>query len=434
MSTAEAFTLLSLSLAIICVRTWHRWHLVGFGGFQLDDYVMPLSGALFAIVTSLAYMVGANYQGLTNSYMTDGERAALDPNSVEASFRIQGSKIQVIGWSLYTMELWVLKLCITAFYSRLTVRLSNLERRVKFAYIIIGVSYVIVALSILLGCQPFQKNWQINPNPGPLCQPTNSPVNVLMVYSFNVVTDLYLLSIPMPLLWQVSISLRRKITLSLLFGGAIFVITAATIRVVAIMTAGAEGALAAAQWACREIFVSVVVTNLPIVQPLLRSLANKTGLSMLFSSSGNSGKRGGGGGGGGGASGVGRSYPLSSNPGHHSTAFGASRGGGDVGDGMRHGHAFGEQGTDGGGGKNMTTVAAWDSDEHILMDDSSSRGEKGAATVSSRSASVAAGDKSIVVGTEVRAVKEPARPDSRSSMSMDGAMPAGRYMEHFGGR
>lgn len=31
-----------------------------------------------------------------------------------------GSKIQVMGWSFYSMELWLLKLCVTIFYSRLT--------------------------------------------------------------------------------------------------------------------------------------------------------------------------------------------------------------------------------------------------------------------------------------------------------------------------
>jgi hypothetical protein len=52
----------------------------------------------------------------------------------------------------------------------------------------------------------------------------------------NVVTDIYLLSIPLPLLWQVKIGLKRKIPLMALFSGATFVITAAIIRAVMIMT------------------------------------------------------------------------------------------------------------------------------------------------------------------------------------------------------
>jgi hypothetical protein len=40
----EAWTLLSLALAIIILRISVRWKLVGPLNFQLDDYLMPLAG------------------------------------------------------------------------------------------------------------------------------------------------------------------------------------------------------------------------------------------------------------------------------------------------------------------------------------------------------------------------------------------------------
>lgn len=69
-----------------------------------------------------------------------------------------------------------------------------------------------------------------------VCQPANSRVYVLVVVILNVVTDIYLLSIPLPLLWQVKINMKRKIPLMALFSGAAFVITAAIIRAVMIIT------------------------------------------------------------------------------------------------------------------------------------------------------------------------------------------------------
>lgn len=65
-------------------------------------------------------MVVAKYDGLTNSYMTAQERAALDPSSVEFHKRVMGSKIQVAGWSLYVITLWLGKFCLAIFFSRLT--------------------------------------------------------------------------------------------------------------------------------------------------------------------------------------------------------------------------------------------------------------------------------------------------------------------------
>lgn len=52
--------------------------------------------------------------------MTDEERKSLDPNSQEYAMRVGGSKTQLVGWSLYTLLLWTLKLSMNIFYERLT--------------------------------------------------------------------------------------------------------------------------------------------------------------------------------------------------------------------------------------------------------------------------------------------------------------------------
>lgn len=130
--------------------------------------------------------------------------------------------------------------------------LTHLKTRVTIAYIVLGVSYAVVALTILLSCQPFHHFWQVSPDPGLLCQPTKSPAYVLVVVIPNILTDIYLLSIPLPvshllyavmfksdrlqLLWGVNISLRRRLTLMLLFSGALFIMMAGTIRAVTILT------------------------------------------------------------------------------------------------------------------------------------------------------------------------------------------------------
>ncbi|PNH45141.1 hypothetical protein VD0004_g2640 [Verticillium dahliae] len=285
MAIVEQFVLLSFGLATIAVRVGVRWHQVGVLNWKLDDYLMPLTGIVFTLEVVAAYLVGAEFQGLTNSYMTDAERALLDPVSREYFNRVWGSKIQVIGWSLYVFILWALKFCVTAFYSRLTSGLTHLRTRVRIAYVLLIITYLTVALTLLLSCQPMHNFWQVNPDPGTLCRPTNSPAYVLVVVIPNVLTDIYLLSIPLPLVWGVNISLRRRLTLMFLFSGAVFVVMAATIRAVVISTSGPEGAVSGSSWACRETFVAIVVTNLPIIQPLIRKAANKIGLSTLFTRS-----------------------------------------------------------------------------------------------------------------------------------------------------
>jgi hypothetical protein len=49
--------------------------------------------------------------------------------------------------------------------------LHHLQRRVKIGYAIIAATYVATELSILLGCHPLRRNWQIYPDPGSASSP-----------------------------------------------------------------------------------------------------------------------------------------------------------------------------------------------------------------------------------------------------------------------
>ncbi|KXX80211.1 hypothetical protein MMYC01_204231 [Madurella mycetomatis] len=278
----EAFTLLSLVVVIIALRVFVRWRNVGLRGLRLDDYLMPVAGILCIIDLIAAIYVVTKANGLTNSYMTDEQRASLSPDSQEYADRVLGSKIQVFGWTLYAASLWCIKVCVAVFYSRLTTKLAHLQIRVYVAYAFIGITWIVTTALLLFGCRPMSKYWQINPDPG-ICQPTNSKLYVLSVLIPDVFTDLYLLSIPLPLLWVINISLKKKLGLTALFSGVVFVIMAAIIRGVVILTSGPEGAVTGSEWAIREEFVSIVVSNMPILQSPIRAFCNKIGLGVLFS-------------------------------------------------------------------------------------------------------------------------------------------------------
>lgn len=44
--------------------------------------------------------------------------------------------------------------------------LINMRVRIYVAYVLIASTYIATVCSILLGCHPMHKNWQIYPNPG----------------------------------------------------------------------------------------------------------------------------------------------------------------------------------------------------------------------------------------------------------------------------
>ena len=84
------------------------------------DYSNPALQVIYGLETGAAYSVGAIYHGLANNSMTDEQRQTLSPESAEYQLRVGGSKLQLMGWSSYTLLLWLLKLCMNIFYTRLT--------------------------------------------------------------------------------------------------------------------------------------------------------------------------------------------------------------------------------------------------------------------------------------------------------------------------
>ncbi|KAF7551247.1 hypothetical protein G7Z17_g5183 [Cylindrodendrum hubeiense] len=205
--TTEAFTLLGIGLGILGLRVYARIHAVGVRNLEWDDHFMLLAALLYSAETALAYSVGAYWHGLANNAMTDAAREALDSSSQEYTLRVNGSKTQIAGWTVYITLLWTLKAAMCAFYLRLTEGLGNYRPRISAGFVLILVTWIAVLLSILFGCHPLHKYWQINPDPGNLCQPAVSKINLFVTLVLNGVTDFYLLSIPVPMLWDAEMCL-----------------------------------------------------------------------------------------------------------------------------------------------------------------------------------------------------------------------------------
>lgn len=108
------------------------------------------------------------------------------------------------------------------------------------------------------------------------CQPASSRINVFVTLGLNVATDIYLLTIPVPMLWNAKIPLWKKLGLILLFSGGIFVTMAGILRCVLILANDVTGAQDGSAWAVRETFVAVVTSNVPLIFPLVRRWVGNT--------------------------------------------------------------------------------------------------------------------------------------------------------------
>ncbi|RGP66163.1 hypothetical protein FSPOR_6783 [Fusarium sporotrichioides] len=280
---AEAFTLLCISVLIVGLRTYVRFKQVGVRNFQADDYLMLLALVPYAAETALAYTVGAKFHGLTNTGMTEAERKALSPDSEEYRLRVDGSKIQIAGWIIYSSLLWTIKAALCAFYLRLTDGLQGYRTRIYIGYGLVVATYIAILFCVLCSCQPFHHLWQIYPNPGNVCQPAISKLYIIVIVVLNIATDIYLLAIPLPMLWTARIPKVKKYGLVVLFSGAIFVMIAGLLRCFLIINNPETGPQQAASWAVRESFVAVVTSNLPSTYGWMRQKLRPIFGSLLSS-------------------------------------------------------------------------------------------------------------------------------------------------------
>ncbi|KAJ0297656.1 hypothetical protein COL5a_004809 [Colletotrichum fioriniae] len=252
----EVWGLQGAAYLVVGLRYYSRASTLGWRKFAWDDALMFLAILVYTAESVAAYFVVAYWKGFANNGMTDDQRAALDPTSPEWLLRVNGSKTHVIGLLLYTTLLWLLKACWVVYYSRLTDGVHKMKRVIFWAMIIMPITYVACLLVAFMKCIPFQNQWQINPSPG--------------------ITDFYLMAIPLPMVWKSHLPWRKKVTLMIMFSGGFLEMTFGILRCVSILTVGDTDPAQSGYWSVRESFVSVVLTNMPMVYPLFKSVIDKS--------------------------------------------------------------------------------------------------------------------------------------------------------------
>lgn len=111
----------------------------------------------------------------------------------------------------------------------------------------------------------YSDNWKIDPLPGPEC--TFRPQNFWVLVVLNVLTDAALMSIPLPILWHLRVSKRRKIAVAILLLSGLFVISTAIIRAV-VTISGEPSVININRWGFRELCVGLCAVSAPILCPL----------------------------------------------------------------------------------------------------------------------------------------------------------------------
>ncbi|KAE8163811.1 hypothetical protein BDV40DRAFT_287507 [Aspergillus tamarii] len=217
--------------------------------FVLGDY-LSLCAILCALIR-LALVHVIIIWGTNN--MSPGFRYSHHFTPEEIYRRETASKFTLVNRVFYNTYLWLQKFILLDTYRHLLRNLSW-ERITLGTYVsIFAATYVTVQIVTFTECDPFDHYWIVLPDPGVL----------------NIVTDLMLIVLPVPLLVKVKRPLMEKLQLAALFAVGFFIVIITVIR----LPQNAQHSTAQVNrttWASVELFAAAIVANAPVLYGFYR--------------------------------------------------------------------------------------------------------------------------------------------------------------------
>ncbi|KAL9641015.1 MAG: hypothetical protein Q9204_000418 [Flavoplaca sp. TL-2023a] len=212
------------ALAIILVRICGRY--IRTERLFREDVVMacsmiPLMGRMALVHVVLLYG--------TNNVSLD----SLSPK--DTRHRELGSKLVLASRIMYAAFLWIAKLTVSEFLKRLTNQVwrQSYEYVLQFLRWFLAVTFLAVVVATLAECQPFDHYWQVVPNPGAKCR--QGYAQLITMGTSDVITDLLLVTFPIPIVLKSHMAAKRKASLILLFSLSLLLIAITIYRVIGVV-------------------------------------------------------------------------------------------------------------------------------------------------------------------------------------------------------
>ncbi|KAL4938769.1 hypothetical protein BDV06DRAFT_231539 [Aspergillus oleicola] len=259
---AETFSEYGIGTFFLLLRLVARLKMGGVRGLRLDDAFATLAIIFFTMQTVNIYemdILGTNI-GLN-------EQTAMQVPESQIPNMILGSKLAFMNWIWYICYIWCLKGVLLCLYWKLTAGTWHRNLVVGTAIFCVVIWLVCLLTHVCL-CTPVYRNWQIQPYQGDNCTLRN-PLYVEIAV-LNVISDICILVIPIPILAKLQVPIQRKLVLALMFSSGIFIMICTILRAYYSL-ASITSLPIALGWANRECFVAAIVASLPGIKPLFRN-------------------------------------------------------------------------------------------------------------------------------------------------------------------
>ncbi|TVY27410.1 hypothetical protein LHYA1_G004176 [Lachnellula hyalina] len=261
-------TLLALTIAFLVVT----WVTVGLRcivrvrivkALGLDDYLIALAQVVFTALC-ICLILAVHYG--TGRHNAD----------VTAENAIEAIKYQTLAELFYIPETAIIKLSVGFLLLRITPNGAKVYRYIIFTSMIILSLWTIISFFIVLfQCYPVSYAWDQTSGKG-TCKDAIVVVNAAYAFSaMDILFDWGFALLPLPMLWDIKMSLQVKMSLLLILGLGVFASTATIVRLkYVIELADVNDNLYSPSetlvWTLVETGLAIIAASIATLRPLFR--------------------------------------------------------------------------------------------------------------------------------------------------------------------
>lgn len=192
-------------------------------------------------------------------------------SDLEIQHREIGSGLVLAARIFYALFIWTAKFTVCLFLKRLLSTISVLRKSTQvmmhFIQYFLATTLVAVVLATLTECQPFDHYWQVIPDPGPRCR--LGYANLITMGVCDIITDIFLVAIPIPLVIASAMRLKKKVSLVCFFAFSMILVAITCYRVPSVIQRnGLQGYRSLL--ASLEILAATAVSNAVVIGSFVR--------------------------------------------------------------------------------------------------------------------------------------------------------------------
>ncbi|KAK3952818.1 hypothetical protein QBC32DRAFT_259153 [Pseudoneurospora amorphoporcata] len=258
--------LVGLTLAVIGMRMFARF----LSGAKLwwDDWLILAAvpqGIGMLIIQGLWIGMGVGYP-FTETYMN----------------LVPLLKLLISYELIFATCITTVKLSVMFFYLRVFVN-HGLRTATKLAMTFVGLWSTGNVLQVFLICRPFRATYDPMSAPDAVCG--SQKASFIAIGAFNVVTDLVILTLPLPTVWGLKMNWSTKAGLTGVFLVGLLTSVVAIIRIVTLtdldMTNLTGTMVYADFWSTVEPNLAILCVSMPMLSPLWARCTTRRGASKL---------------------------------------------------------------------------------------------------------------------------------------------------------